>query len=185
VFAGVVSSQAAPGEAGMKNVHWPGLEALEARKLLSRVHVAVAHATPAAAGPIAVKGTLTVDNKGATTAMNADGSSTSVVPVSGQLGALGTVHGVWDNSVDAYGDYLGPDTLSLHNSKGSILLTFNDQNPHGGRALGQGAVSYMHTQRLYRGGGAYTGASESGTIALATNKARSLITSMTLESQSS
>jgi hypothetical protein len=173
----------------MNHVHRPDLEILEARKLLSQAHVAVAvahaHATPAAAGPIMLNGTLTVDNKHATSMTNVDGSSTSVVPVSGQIGALGAVHGVWDNSVDTYGDYAGPDTLSLHNSKGSIVLTFNEQNAGGGHALGHGAVTYMHTQRLYRGSGAYAGASESGTIALATNKARSLIASMTLQSQSS
>jgi hypothetical protein len=168
----------------MKHVYWPGFETLEARKLLSKVHVAVAHATPAATGPIVLNGTLTVDSKRATMMTNADGSSTSVVPVSGQIGALGTVHGVWDNTVDAYGDYVGPDTLALHNSKGGVLLSFNDLNAGGGHALGHGAMTYMHTQRLYRGSGAYTGASESGTIALATNKARSLIASMTLESQS-
>jgi hypothetical protein len=167
----------------MKRIHWSALEPLEARKLLSRVHVAVAHATPAAAGPIVVNGTLTVDNKGATMTTNVDGSSTSVVPVSGQIGALGTVHGAWDNTIDAYGDYVGPDTLFLHNSKGNILLTFNDQIAGGGHALDHGVMTYMHTQRLYRGSGAYAGASESGTIGLATNKARSLIVSMTLESQ--
>jgi hypothetical protein len=107
----------------MKQIQWPDFEALEARKLLSRAPAAIAHDQPAAAGPIVLNGTLTVDDKAATTEMNADGSSTTVFPVSGQLGALGTVHGVWDNSVDAYGDYLGPDTLSVHNAKGGVLLT--------------------------------------------------------------
>src|SRR6516165_8290936 len=118
----------------MEHIQWPGFEALEARKLMSRTHAAIAHAQPAAAGPIVLNGTLTVDNKAATTEMNADGSSTTVFPVSGQLGALGTVHGVWDNSVDGYGDYLGPDTLSIHNAKGGVLLTFNNQNSSGGHA---------------------------------------------------
>jgi hypothetical protein len=169
----------------MKHVLWPGFEALEARKLLSKTHAAVAHAAPADAGPINLSGTLTVDNKGATTTMNDDGSSTNVVPVSGTVAALGAVHGVWDNSTDAFGNYMGPDSLYLHNAKGGVLLTFQDLNSRGGHALGHGVVAYTHTQRLYQSGGAYAGASESGTIDLATNKARSLIVSMTLESQGS
>jgi hypothetical protein len=169
----------------MKHSHWPDFEALEARKLLSRAHAAIAHAQPAAAGPIVLNGTLTVDNKAATTEMNADGSSTTVFPVSGQLGALGTVHGLWDNSVDAYGDYLGPDTLSVHNAKGGVLLTFNNQNTSGGHAPVHGPASYTHTQRLDRATGAYGRASETGTITLATNKARSLVVSLSLVSRSS
>jgi hypothetical protein len=169
----------------MKHIRWLGFEALEARKLLSRAHAAIAHVQPAAAGPIVLNGTLTVDNKAATTEMNADGSSTTVYPVSGQLGALGTVHGVWDNTVDAYGDYLGPDTLSVHNAKGGVLLTFNNQNTSGGHALAHGLMSYTHNQRLDRAIGAYARASETGTITLATNKARSLVVSLSLESRRS
>jgi hypothetical protein len=167
----------------MIHVHSPGFEALEARKLLSKIHAAVAHAAPGTAGPIVLSGTLSVDNKGAATTMNADGSSTNVVPVSGQVSPLGAVHGVWNNSVDPFGNYMGPDTLYLHSGKGGVLLTFQDANSGGGHAQGHGAVSYTHTQRLYRGSGACAGASESGTIELTTNKARSLIVSMTLESQ--
>ena len=99
--------------------------------------------------------------------------------------ALGEVRGVWDNSVDSYGDYMGPDTLYLHDAKGTFILTFNDENAAGGHPLGHGAVDFVHTQRLYQGKGAYASATESGTIQLDTNNAKSLIVSLTLESQNS
>ncbi len=170
----------------MRHVHSLGFDALETRDLLSKTHVAAAHATPAAAPvPLVLSGTLSVDNNGATATMNADGSSTTVIPVAGRFGALGEVRGVWDNSVDPYGNYMGPDTLYLHDAKGGFILTFNDLNTAGRHPLGNGAVDFVHTQRLYKGSGGYAGASESGTIQLDTNKAKSLIVSLTLASQNS
>lgn len=168
----------------MRHVRSLGFEALETRQLLSRAHVATAHAAPAAAAvPLVLSGTLTVDNKGATTTMNSDGSSTTFTPVAGRIGTLGQVKGLWDTSVDPYGDYMGPDTLYLQNSQGAFILTFQDANAAGGRPLGHGAVDYVHTQRLYQGKRAYANASETGTIQLDSNKAKSQIVSMTLASQ--
>ena len=74
-------------------------------------------------------GTLTVDYKAATMDMNTDGSSTTVVPVSGRLGTLGVVHGDWNQTIDSYGNYEGPDTIQLRDPKGTFVITFNDLNP--------------------------------------------------------
>lgn len=76
-----------------------------------------------------LNGTLTVDYKAATMDMNADGSSTTVVPVSGRLGTLGVVHGDWNQTIDSYGDYEGPDTIQLRDPKGTFVIAFNDGTP--------------------------------------------------------
>jgi len=47
----------------------------------------------------------------------------------------------------------------------------------------RGAVSYEHPQRIYGGTGAYARASESGSIELTTNAARTEVVSMTLHTQ--
>ena len=113
----------------MRHAVSPRFDDLEDRKLLSKAHIAAAHPASAVAAPLVLNGTLAVDYKAATMNMNADGSSTTVVPVSGRLGTLGGVHGDWNQSVDSYGDYEGPDTIKLHDTKGSFIITFNDQNP--------------------------------------------------------
>src|SRR4051794_7338374 len=96
-------------------------EALEPRKLLSRAHHAVAHTVPAVVKvPLALDGTLAVNESAVTTSMNVDGSSTMSAPVSGRLGALGDIHGVWEESVGALGEADGPDTIRLHDSKGTV-----------------------------------------------------------------
>jgi len=171
----------------MKHVHSLRFEALEARQLLSRahVHVAVAHAARPAATPVVLNGTLTVDNNpnATTTTMNEDGSMTTSVPVAGHLGALGQVHGIWDETVDSFGDYEGPDTLTLHDSNGALAVAFNNASSPRADVKMRGAVSYEHPQMVYGGNGAYARASESGTIELTTNAARTEIVSMTLHTQ--
>ena len=171
----------------MKRVHSLRFEALEARQLLSRahVHVALAHAARPAATPVVLNGTLTVDNNpnATTTTTNEDGSMTTSVPVAGQLGALGKVHGIWDETVDSFGDYEGPDTLILHASNGAFGVAFNNENsPRAGVKVGS-AMRYEHPQIVLGGDGAYAQASESGTIELTTNAARTEIVSMTLHTQ--
>ena len=170
----------------MKHVHSLRFETLEARQLLSRAHVhaAVAHAARPAATPVVLNGTLTVDNNpnATTTTTNEDGSMTTSVPVAGQLGALGQIHGIWDETVDSFGDYEGPDTLTLHASNGTFAVAFNNENsPRAGVKVGS-AISYKHTQIVLGGDGAYARASESGTIEF-TNAARTEIVSMTLHTQ--
>ena len=163
-------------------------EALEGRQLLSRGHVALAHlphphATRALAGPIVLDGTLIVNaNPNAVmTTTNPDGSSTTATPVSGQLTTLGHVRGVWSESVDAYGNYDGPDTLLLRNPKGSILIAFNNQNSTRAAARAPGGATYEHSQRVFGGTRAYAGASETGTIVLTTNRVRAAVVSLTLQ----
>ena len=69
-------------------------------------HVAVAHAARGCA-PLVLNGTLTLDNNPDTssTIRSAQGSMTTSLPVAGQLGTLGQVHGIWEETVDAHGDY--------------------------------------------------------------------------------
>ena len=77
---------------------------------------------------VVLNGTLNVDNNpsAASTVQNEDGSTTTSVPVAGQLTGLGEVHGIWNETVDSFGDYEGPDTLTLHASKGALVVAFND-----------------------------------------------------------
>jgi len=171
----------------MKHVRSLRFEALEARQLLSRAHVhaAVSHAARPAATPVVLNGTLTVDNNpsATTTTQNEDGSMTTSVPVAGQLGALGQVHGIWNETVDSFGDYEGPDTLTLHDSNGALVVAFNNASSTPADVKVRGAVSYEHPQRIYGGTGAYARASESGSIELTTNAARTEVVSMTLHTQ--
>ena len=134
----------------------------------------------AAAAPLVLNGTLTVDNNpdATSTTMNADGSMTTSVAVAGQLGTLGRVHGIWNETMDAYGDYEGPDEL--------ILRAQRDRSPSGSttRTRNQCArsrrISYQHAQVVLGGTGAYAKESESGSIEVTTNAARTQIVSLTL-----
>jgi hypothetical protein len=159
-------------------------EVLEARKLLSKAHVAVAHSTPAAdVTPLVLDGTLAVDNNAAATTMNADGSSTTSVPVAGRLGTLGEVRGVWNQTVDEYGDSTGLGVLRLHDSMGTFIVAVDTENSGPAHPAAHGAVSYQYAQRLDGGTGAYTRASESGSIEAFTNRGQTAVESMTLHSR--
>ncbi len=105
------------------------------------------------------------------------------MPVAGRLGTLGVVHGVSNESVDEYGDYIGPDTLRLHASNGAFVVAFSNQTPGPAHAAGHGAVYYEHAQRVYNPKGADTGDSETGTIELFTNPARTSVVSMKLSTR--
>jgi hypothetical protein len=170
----------------MKHAHSLRFETLEARQLLSRGHhVAVPHAARPTAPPVVLNGTLNVDDKpsATTTITNEDGSMTTSVPVAGQLGALGQVHGIWNETVDSFGDYEGPDTLTLHAPQGTVAVAFNNEGSPRVSSKVRGAISYEHPQMVYSGTGAYVRTSESGTIELTTNAARTEIVSMTLHTQ--
>jgi hypothetical protein len=168
----------------VKRDHSIRVEALEDRTLLSKVHLAVNHVAAAAVPiPLVLVGTLTVNNRQATSTENADGSTTNITPVSGQLGSLGEVRGVWNESTDAFGDYQGPDTLRLRASKGEFVLIFYNQSPGPAHPNGHGTVYYEHNQTLYTGTGAYTKAYESGTIKMVSNAAKTAIVSLELNSQ--
>ncbi len=172
----------------MKRVRSLRFEALEARQLLSvaHAHAAVAHAARPATTPVVLNGTLTVDNNpsATTTTENEDGSMTTSVPVAGQLGALGEIHGIWNESVDSLGNYEGPDTLTLHASNGAVVVAFNDASSKPAGVKVHGAVTYEHPQMALAGSAAYARPTESGTIELTTNAARTQIVSLTLHTQS-
>ncbi len=104
----------------MKPARSFGFEALESRMLLSSGHVTSAHhaARADAATDLVLSGTLTVNNRAAIMESDAEGDSINETPVSGTLGALGEVHGVWTETFDAYGDYVGPDTIALSQFEG-------------------------------------------------------------------
>jgi hypothetical protein len=160
-------------------------EPLEGRQLLSGAHARVphagrAHAAPAAAGaPLVFSGTLTVVNKMASADTNLDGGYTTSVPVVGQLSGVGHVHGVWYESTDQMGGYVGPDTITLHGAGGNFTIAFSNASP--GPAYRNGkTVYYRHAQHVPGGSGAYAGATESGTIDLNENRQHTSVVSMTL-----
>jgi hypothetical protein len=163
----------------MRHVHSLRFETLEARQLLSNTHVAVADATRAALAPPVLNGTLTVDNNpgAASTIRNGEGAMTTSLPVAGQLGTLGHVHGVWDVTVDARGVVFAPDELILRDSKGSFVVAFTQP----ARTKAGGGVSYERPQVVLGGTGAYARASESGSIEVTYNAAGTQVVSMTLQ----
>jgi hypothetical protein len=163
----------------MSRAHSLRFDALETRALLSGAHAA--HA--AVAAPLVLNGTLTADNQAAATNTNLDGGYTTSVPVSGQLNGLGKVHGVWYESTDAYGDYLGPDTVTLHGSQGSFTIAFSNATPGPAHRAGPHSVYYQHAQRLSSGSGAYAKAKENGAIDLNMNAAHTTVESLTLNSK--
>jgi hypothetical protein len=169
----------------MRNIRSLRFDALEARKLLSRVHAAVSHhpAQTESAGPVVLDGTLTVDSKGSSSLMNGDGSSTNTVPVSGHLATLGTVRGAWSESVDQLGNPTGIDVLRLHNASGTVIVAFNNLSPAKPQRMSRGVIAFEHPQRLELGAGTYAGASESGTIDVVTNAATQNVKSLVLHTQ--
>ncbi len=160
-------------------------EPLEVRKLLSRAHLAVANGTVADfATPVNLDGGLAVVNRAAVVIPNNDGSTTSETPVSGMLGSLGKVRGIWFETVNSLVHYQGPDTIRLRNSKGTMVLAFNDLNSLRVSSPVQN-TSYTYFQMGYGGSGAYAKVSESGSLEVVLNPAKTAVTSMVLQSQSS
>ncbi len=158
------------------------VEILEEKVLLSGAHVG--HPLQGASStttPLVVDGTLNVSYKSTTSTMNIDGTSTITAPVSGKLGSLGLVRGIWNESKDNYGNLVGLDTLRLTGSKGTFALAFNNNNPGPGHATGHGGVYYVHAQHFVLGTKAYAHASESGSIVLTTNAKKSEVVSLTLQ----
>jgi hypothetical protein len=169
----------------MSHVRSLNFESLEERKLLSRGHIVAQAKHAVVATALVLNGTLTVNNKGTTVSMDEQGDTTTSTPVAGQLGTLGQVRGIWNESADSEGDYVGPDTLQLHNAKGSFVVAFNADNPGQLHRVAGGAVYYQHPQHVSGGTRAYARAKESGSIDLTTNTARTIVESMTLSTQTS
>jgi hypothetical protein len=169
----------------MKHARSFGFDALESRMLLSSGHDTAAHhaarADAATGAALVLSGTLTVDNRAAIMQTDAESDSINQTPVSGDLGALGEVHGVWTETFDTYGDYIGPDTIALHSSKGTIVVDFNDQNILQSRAVKKGPATYEYAQRVQGGTDAFVHTSETGTLVLTTNAPRTSIATMQFE----
>jgi hypothetical protein len=165
----------------MSHVRALGFDALETRKLLTRSHVLTPHTTPmTVATPVVLDGTLAVDNSEANSITNPDGSTTTSTPVAGRLGALGKVRGLWNQTVDEFGDIDGPNVLRLAVPKGALIVTFSTVTAVKAHPAAHGAVYYPRAQQVFTGTGAYTGATESGMIDLTTNHSRSEIVSLVL-----
>ena len=166
----------------MSHVRSLHFDSLEARKLLTKTHLATVHSVPAVvAAPLVLSGTLTVDNKAGTSMTNLDGSTTNMVPVAGRLGALGEVRGVWNESLDSFGDYEGPDIIQLHAAKGTFTITFSNATPGPTHTTAAGAVYYQHSQRAGLGTGVFKSESETGSIQLVLNHAKTVVQSMVLD----
>lgn len=165
----------------MRHVRSLDFDALEARKLLTKAHPAVVHADHAVVTvPLELNGTLAVDMKQAVTISNADGSETTATPVAGTLSGVGEVRGVWNVTADTYGDYIGPDTLQLRDSKGTFVVAFNDANPGRAHKTADGFEFKPLRQRVHGGTGAYARATETGTLVMSTTSAKVGIQSLTL-----
>ena len=80
---------------------------------------------------------------------------------------------------------MGPDTLKLHNVKGSFIIAFTANNPGQLHRIAGGAVYYQHPQIVYEGTRAYAHVKERGSIELTTNTARTVVVSMTLSTRTS
>ena len=168
----------------MSRVHSLRFDVLESRKLLAAAHAVAAHAKPAkVAVPVMLSGTLTVDNKAATSIENDDGTSTVSIPVAGQLGALGEVRGVWNETVDEFGDVSGLDVLRLRNAQGTILVGFDNEAPGKPRPAAHRTVFVEDAQRIYSGTGAYAQATEAGSIEILSNTARTVVENLTLHTR--
>jgi hypothetical protein len=153
--------------------------------LLSGAHHPAVHTRHAqAVTPLNLNGTLNVISSATTQTQNADGSTTMVAPVQGQLGAMGAVRGVWMENTDTLGQDAGPDTVRLNNSQGTIVLSFNNAQSGRPHRTAQGTVYYQHNQRLIGGLGAYNRSSETGTINLNLNPTHKTVVSMTIQSKS-
>jgi hypothetical protein len=169
----------------MSRVHSLHFESLEARELLSTAHAAKPHTKAAVATvPLVLDGTVNVNNSEALSDENLDGGYTTSVPVTGQLGALGQVTGVWYESSDEYGDYLGPDTITFHDGQGAFTIAFNNGSSGPAHRTGPHSVYYQHKLQIEGGTGAYSGDTGSGTIDLNMNRAHTEVESITLNAQS-
>jgi hypothetical protein len=161
-------------------------DALEDRKLLTAARARHLPTTPIHPTPaiVVLDGMLVVDNKTATTIVNPNGTQITSTPVVGKVGTLGTVRGVWNETVNAYGNTTGLDTLRLRDSSGTLLLAFNNQNPGSQHKTGRTSY-YEDGQTLADATGAYKGTNESGTIQLITNSTVTLVDGLRLHTRTS
>jgi hypothetical protein len=167
----------------MRHVRSLGFDDLEARKLLTKVHHATltADAVPSAStaeisAPITFQGTLNIANKSSSIITDDLGDQMTVVPVSGDIDGIGAVKGTWDESADAAEQYLGPDSIQLHNSKGSFVLGFNATELGQSEQSAQGTVVYPGANlQVNNGTGAYANLKGSGFVQELTNAKETVI----------
>ena len=114
---------------------------------------------------------------------NADGTTTVSVPVSGLLGPLGEVRGVWNETVDTFGDITGIDVLRLRNPKGTLIVAFDNETPGKPQSAGKGTVFVEDAQRLYASTGAYAGSTETGSVEIISNAAQTVVKGLTLHTR--
>lgn len=166
----------------MRHIRTLGFDDLESRKLLSTVHPAAGshHAPAAVAMALNLDGTLVVNMKDATQTNDAQGDVLTLVPVSGVLGTMGKVHGIWTETVDQFGDYLGPDTIQLSNAHGSFTVSFDSANLGKAVKTAHGSVFHPLGQRNDGGTGTYAKATENGSITVITNPSKGISETMTL-----
>lgn len=178
----------------MSRARSPHFESLETRELLSGVHADKAHAhkahaaqseaaSLAATTPASISGTLTLNNKDASQGQNAYGGYTTSVPVSGTLSGLGQVSGYWYESTDEMGDYMGPDTITLHGASGAISVAFSDGAPGPAHKSGPHSIYYQHKLVIEGGTGDFAGETGSGTINLNMNGAHTMVKTITISAQ--
>lgn len=162
----------------MRRDHPLGFDALEGRQLLSAAHVS----TVKPPTPVTLNGTLTVDVNDSSQYQNADGSWTTTVPVTGALDDYGKVKGTWSTNEDAYGNYMGPDTIQLQTKtpKGSFTVAFNNVNSDKPTRVSTNVGFYQHGQQLVSGAGAFARTTENGSIELMDNLKKGDVTSIVL-----
>jgi hypothetical protein len=183
----------------MRHVRSLGFDDLESRKLMTKVHPAAAHidpfppasSTPPTAAEVAapqtltLQGTLTANTKAARIITDDFGDQTTATPVSGVLAGIGLVHGTWDESADEAQQYLGPDSIQLHNSKGSFVIGFDATSLGQSVQTSQGTVYPGAGLQLDNGTGIYANATASGYVQEVTNARQTVIEGLTLSGNTS
>jgi hypothetical protein len=171
----------------MRHARSLGFDDLEARKLLTAKvgHHLAAHSEPAIAFPpaevaipLTLDGTLTANVKAATIVTDSYGDQTTVTPVSGVLAGVGAVRGTWNESANVEQQYLGPDSIQLHNAKGSFVLAFDATALGQGEQTPQGTVYPGAALQFAHGAGAYAKLSVSGFIQENTNARATVVESL-------
>jgi hypothetical protein len=168
----------------MRHARSLGFDNLEARQLLSKIHHAASPPAEVAA-PLSLAGTLVANHKLATISTDAYGDQTTITPVAGVLAGVGMVRGSWDESTDMNGNYLGPDSIQLHNNKGTFVIGFDATTVGQAAMTPQGMVYNGAAIELVDGTGAYAEATTSGFLQMNTNARQTVVTSLTLTSGTS
>jgi hypothetical protein len=96
------------------------------------------------------------------------------------LAGVGKVKGTWDAGANYYGDPLGTDTIQLKGPQGTFTVTFDPARLGKEHPVPGGEAFAGIPQQVRGGSGAYARASETGSIVVTTNAAKTAVESMTL-----